>query len=192
MEKYKVIKELPFTEKWFEFIVLDKMAKDRLDRTDSTNYIINELVRDDNFDALVWEWFEEVKENRNIYDLKYWDSYYYLKSWDICDTQLYNDEIDSFRINTWIAFLTRKEAEKELEIIELRWKLLRSKHDMGVGKKWVKWERNYFIASEQGDIFNSNWVWSFTGMDLWYFTDKVYDFIEKNKEDLEKYFKLLQ
>jgi hypothetical protein len=121
------------------------------------------------------------------------DTYYFIDSiWEIYATKFNNEKIDNYRINAWNAFLTRKEAEKELEIINLRGKLLRSKYEMGVGKKWVKWERNHFIGYEWGDVFSSHWAWSFTGMDLWYFNDKVDDFIEKNKEDLEKYFKLLQ
>ena len=61
------------------------------------------------------DYFEEEKEeDENIFNLQEWDKYYSLNSnWYIC-LENYNSKFDKDVIENWNAFLTKREAEKEL------------------------------------------------------------------------------
>lgn len=112
MTKFLLKRDLPLTKVGTEIYL--KKVKD-------TNY--SSMLLDD--DSSVWdildkditEWLEEVKEQKeekSIWNIKNWESYYRLQLCIILttwDDDLYNK---SYR-DMWLAFLTKEEAEKELE-----------------------------------------------------------------------------
>lgn len=78
------------------------------------DWLIAEIVDSINF--AFDEYFEEITEEQNsIFNIKEWDIYY-----SICDDSdvesiiFENDSYDNKYIQSWNAFLTEKEAEKEV------------------------------------------------------------------------------
>lgn len=78
------------------------------------DWLIAEIVDSINFEFD--EYFEEITEEQNsIFNIKEWDIYY-----SICDDSdvesiiFKNDSYDNKYIQSWNAFLTEKEAEKEV------------------------------------------------------------------------------
>jgi len=59
------------------------------------------------------DWYEE--KSKTIWDMKDWDSYYYIDEYCNVDEIEYNWDDDNNLIAVWNWFLTREKAEKELE-----------------------------------------------------------------------------
>lgn len=76
-------------------------------------WLIAEIVESTKFSFE--DYFEEIEERKSIFNLKRWDIYY-----SICDDSdvesiiFENDSYDNKYIQSWNAFLTEKEAEKEV------------------------------------------------------------------------------
>lgn len=169
--KYKVIKQFPWYNEG-EVIDTDKQAL--------------------NFNPAFWsEFFQKVEEKpRTVLDLKEGDLYFYINGlYQISISTWLNSWIDNENWDIWNCFLTREEAEKELEKRKLITKLLRSKHEMWLNKKFVKDERNYFIYEEEGKLHMSYYEHINTLPILWYFTESQ-EYIDNNKEDLLRLFEL--
>ena len=77
-------------------------------------WLIAEIVESTKFSFE--DYFEEIEERKSIFNLKRWDIYY-----SICDDSdvesiiFENDSYDNKYIQSWNAFLTKEEAEKESE-----------------------------------------------------------------------------
>jgi len=191
--KYKVIKSFPWYN-WGEIY-------------DTQEYSIT-------FNPVDYpEFFELIEEKpKTVWDLKEGDRYWFvvpvierlvpsvISSIAQVPTDMYNDVfscewgaygVDFARRNTWNCFLTQAETEKELEKRTLITKLLRSKHEMGLNKKFVIGEENSFIFQWH----NSSIYYSVTNDTnlipiLWYFSKDSQEYIEKNKTDLLRLFEL--
>jgi hypothetical protein len=114
MKKYKLLKDLPFVEKW-----------EIIDYNDDL-HIHNHLLKNGRLDDLLWEWFEEVKEEQpkfKVWDyvVKYADetkSYTYIKiysisiiNWEFC----YNQYSSGICIKYIPEKDLRKPTQKELD-----------------------------------------------------------------------------
>ena len=95
MTEYKLIKELPWLEVG-EII------------NNSFSFSLSYLKE-------TW-WIEEIKEQKSIYELKDWDEYYYIydKIQKLIIEDNLNKKLYEKDLEQWNAFLTRQEAEQEL------------------------------------------------------------------------------
>ena len=115
MKKYKLKKDFLYLQAG-KIVDIEK----KKDKNNVTRYIISiedwviaEIIEATHF--VFDEYFEEIKP-KNIFDLQRWDGYYYLFSdWDIDSRDYYWDETYKDLIENWNAFLTKEEAEKEVE-----------------------------------------------------------------------------
>jgi len=125
MKKYKLLKELP----WLEVgtIVSYDNWRCSLYKEEQENLTNLELQSISLIESILvysskeeTDWLEEIKEEpKSIYELKEWDKFFYIDG-DISVYVSYKTEIKwdySFDIllEYWNVFLTKKEAEKELE-----------------------------------------------------------------------------
>lgn len=122
MKKYKLLKDLPTWKAGEIFWIWEDenlygMSEDwRVIMV----YHFSTLI---NFDLLKnGEWFEEIKIQKSIFDLKIWDTYYYLDlncSYSKVSyfTIFAEDDFLSYKsdLENWNIFLTEEEAEQELE-----------------------------------------------------------------------------
>lgn len=118
MKQYKLKKEFLHLKAW---TVVDIFKKKDEWTISITRYVISikdwliaEIV--DSIHFVFDEYFEEITEEQNsIFNIKEWDIYY-----SICDDSdvesiiFENDSYDNKYIQSWNAFLTEKEAEKEV------------------------------------------------------------------------------
>ena len=118
MKQYKLKKEFLHLKAW---TVVDIFKKKDEWTISITRYVISikdwliaEIV--DSIHFAFDEYFEEITEEQNsIFNIKEWDIYY-----SICDDSdvesiiFENDSYDNKYIQSWNAFLTEKEAEKEV------------------------------------------------------------------------------
>lgn len=141
------------------------------------------------------ELFEEIIEPKSIFNLKEWDKYYYLYSdWYIDYITFEDDDYDKKYIKNWHAFLTKKEAVKELERRKAIQKI----------KKYC-WEND--IKTDYDEEYNSRLFyietdWEFAGQinfdsfpllysPIWYFSRENADkILEKFKEELKIIFEV--
>lgn len=119
MKKYKLKKDFLYLKVW---TILDIFKKKDEWTISITRYVISikdwliaEIV--DSIHFVFDEYFEEITEEQNsIFNIKEWDIYY-----SICDDSdvesiiFENDSYDNKYIQSWNAFLTEKEAEKEVK-----------------------------------------------------------------------------
>lgn len=119
MKQYKLKKEFLHLKAW---TVVDIFKKKDEWTISITRYVISikdwliaEIV--DSIHFVFDEYFEEITEEQNsIFNIKEWDIYY-----SICDDSdvesiiFENDSYDNKYIQSWNAFLTEKEAEKEVK-----------------------------------------------------------------------------
>jgi len=125
--KYKLLKDTP------------KIKAGTIDR--KVFFEINLNINPENY---IWEWFEEVKENKTIYDLKEWDRLYYISDVNKTNWVTFTNDEKSF-IEIGNAFLTKNEAEKELNK-RIAWQTIRKfSIENDDDYKFIRWERNYLI-----------------------------------------------
>jgi len=108
--RYKLLKELPGCKKWTIFdedgFFIEWEMEESVDDTIDVHFI-------DKFKHNK-EWFEEIKEVKSIYDLKEWDTYFYIDS----NSNVSEREDVWYSVKDifcWNAFLTKEEAETELQ-----------------------------------------------------------------------------
>lgn len=134
------------------------------------------------------EFFELIEEKPTVWDLKEGDDYWFLNGFWIVTITWSGCEYDKISKDIWNCFLTKEEAEKELEKRKLITKLLRSKHEMWLNKEFLRDDNNYFIRNISGI---SMW---FSYADilpiLWYFSKDSQEYIDNNKTDLLRLFEL--
>ncbi len=116
---YKLLKDLPFTEKWTIFTAEWEMEDWNI------NNQIEPMIVNGRKDELIWEWFEEIKEVKSIYELEMGDNYYCIIDIQVIKTEvceMTQEEYDKCLLQDhekqaqfWNAFLTKEEAETELE-----------------------------------------------------------------------------
>lgn len=86
MKKYRLLKDLPFHKKWMIFLYDWKQA---FEEWDMEHPIALHYFDDISFKVLLWEWFEEVKEEPKpkfkIWDyvVYEWESIEYIKIYNI-------------------------------------------------------------------------------------------------------------
>lgn len=148
-------------------------------------WLIAEIVESTKFSFE--DYFEEIEERKSIFNLREWDKYYYLYSdWYIDYITFEDDDYDKKYIKNWHAFLTKKEAVKELERRKAIQKI----------KKYC-WEND--IKTDYDEDYNSRLFymetdWEFEGQinfdsfpplysPIWYFSrenaDKILEKFEK-------------
>lgn len=89
------------------------------------------------------EWFEEIEEVKSIYDLKDWDVAFNLL-WD--DIVLdFNEEDHKIAIEAGEVFLTKEQAETELQKRKAMATIKKWSHDNDWGYEWIRWEDNCSI-----------------------------------------------
>ena len=148
MTEYKLIKELP----WLEVgEIIDN----------SFNFSLSYLKN-------TW-WIEEIKEPKSIYELKEWDEYFYIDDlWYIQSIVLDYIQYYELRLEIWNTFLTKQEAEKELDkrkaLSKIRKWIFKNNMELSKDFDWytiyaipeevVVWE-NLYCRNEFGIIFYS-------------------------------------
>jgi hypothetical protein len=98
----------------------------------------------------IWnpEWFEEIKEVKSIYNLKDWDIYFYINEvYRLCDCG-FNKIESQHDLFFWNAFLTKEEAETELQ----------KRKAMATIKKWS-------YNNDWGYEFGNNWFNYYVSLD---------------------------
>ena len=92
------------------------------------------------------EWFEEIKEVKSIYDLKVWDKCFDVTAcYDIRQMSYENVPFDNNKIKYWELFLTKEEAQTELQ----------KRKAMATIKKWSHdndWGYEFEVNYENWDI----------------------------------------
>ena len=114
MTTYKVIKEAP----WLHIGDVYEKTIDFWYKSDNTNAFskFKEAEVENNK-----EWFEEIKEVKSIYELKGREIYYYIWFTNTWVQRIYeciwdaNRYMIDARIEIWEAFITKEEAETELQ-----------------------------------------------------------------------------
>lgn len=117
MKKYKLLKDLP-RAKAGEIVIITNahsntagILKINKWNEDETQRPRLAFIHTKNVD----EWLEEIQEPKNVWELKKWDSY-----WFISNTDIFGDIITDYEefkvnyLNIGNAFSTQKEARKEL------------------------------------------------------------------------------
>jgi len=178
MRKYKLLKELPWLEvgtiikydNWF--CSLNKEVQE-----DLINLEINSLKILE--DILVYnpeqegKWLEEIKE-KSIYELKEWDEYYYIydKIQKIIIEDNLNKKLYERDLEQWNVFLTKQEAEQELN----------KRRALAKIKKWI-WENKIKLSDDGCVILLQEWeiITSKNTKTKW-----IWDIIFKNQKDAEK------
>jgi len=135
MKKYKLLKELPWLEVWTIFEYNNEYLRvgwtyDITKEAIHSSEALQELIK-------YWQyknWLEEIKEPKSIYELQYWDKYYYITDWFNVNKDILLDELAKKwdykeRLSVWNVFLTEQEAEKELN----------KRKALAYIKKWI-WE----------------------------------------------------
>ena len=148
MTRYKILKDLLWLEAW--------------------KIIENEKIFSLSYLKENW-WLEEIKESKSIYNLEHWDKYYYIDNCITVENSYWYWDVDDYSIlETWNVFLTKEEAEKELNKRKALSKIKRWiwKNEIELSKDFdwytiyaipeevVVWE-NLYCRNEFGIIFYS-------------------------------------
>ena len=138
-KKYKLLKDLPNAKAWEYELDQSKQFEVVLTNWTYSFNIFNSWLNNK-------EWFEEIKEVKSIYDLWKYNIYYYIGFTNSWKQYIYecipdqNHNMINARVEIWEAFLSRKEAETELQ----------KRKAMATIKKW----------SHDNDPKNiNNWGW---------------------------------
>ena len=84
------------------------------------------------------EWFEEIKEVKSIYDLEKFDTFYTINAnYDIDWRVIENWCLIGERIVMWNAFLTKEEAETELQKRKAMATIKKWSHDNDWGSEYI-------------------------------------------------------
>jgi len=181
MKKYKLLKELPWLEagviieyvwprtqysndnvrinRWMkEWIDIDW---DNLNSSQKYSYrLLENMIENLDYD---W-WLEKIKEkHKSIYTLKEWDTYYFLSDlivclWDISDC---NFKID---LKIWNVFLTKEEAQKELEkrksLAKIKYFIWENEIELSKDFNWytIYWEVEEVVVWENLNCRNEFWI----------------------------------
>ena len=175
MKKYKLLKELPWLEAGtiIEYKDWEIYPKDNDYNKNIEKYLINAIENNDYY----W-WLEEIKEPKNIYNLKKWDTYFYIDDlWYIQSIVLDCIQYYKLRLEVWNVFLTYKEVLKAYY----------ERKALTTIRKWI-WENKINIL----DLWVS-WYKIFTNWSKLlhiniYDTDVIWlgDINFKNQKDAEK------
>ena len=191
--KYRLLKDIPFHTKWAIFIYDKEKWKAYREWVNKTLGI--HWFHDTGFYKLLWEWFEEIKEVKSIYDLEEDDTYYTTSiSWYIQKESWTEHSARQETIELWNAFLTKEEAETELQkrkamatIKKWSWE-----NDWGYEMKWA--EMSYYVfldwfVDKEGAEFNiqETYVWE-TLWEHYYSTEEK---AEQALKELEAEYKIL-
>ena len=135
------------------------------------------------------EYFQLIEENKTVWDLESGDTYVLLNNyWDIKKTFWWNTDDIKIR-DFWNCFLNQEEAEREREKTLLITKLLRSKHEMGLNKEFVREEKNYSIWKDKNILYMWFPINDFMPL-LWYFSKESQEYVDNNETDLKRLFEL--
>lgn len=115
--KYKLLKDLPLAEAGTEVFIYSPITSWFIDiRINEGDWYFNIscLKKED-----IPEWLEEVKEPKTIYDLKRWDTYWWIDTWNQIDSSIVirNNQFDEE--NTRYSFVTEREAKRNKLLREL-------------------------------------------------------------------------
>ena len=118
MEKYKLKKDFLYLQAWdIVEIRVEKYLDNNIVKYvifTEKNWLIWEITNTQNFNF--HNYFEKIKIPKSIFELKDWDKYYFLDSGLYVYSYYYDwDETDKDMLEIWNVFLTREEAEKEIE-----------------------------------------------------------------------------
>lgn len=118
MKKYKLKKDLPTWKAGTIFWVWEDECLYGLSE-DNKPIMVYSAITLINFDLLKnSEWFEEVEEEKSIFELDYGDKYFYIDDFsEVKEAEVEKEYFESFEndLNYGNVFLTKAEAEKELE-----------------------------------------------------------------------------
>lgn len=130
-----------------------------------------------NFD----DYFEKVKDPKNIFELEKWHKYFTLDdNWYVFEHRYYNDTWDKRYIESWNAFLTKEEATKEVERRKAIQRVRKFMYENNIQNKEFKpYEHNYIILYNALDknFFMEYYEGFCVTNDLWFF--KTYDDCKK-------------
>ena len=195
MKKYKLLKDLPRAKAgtivcitnahsnspWI--VKINKWSEDEQQRPRLA------FIHTRNVD----EWLEEIPELKSIWDLKKWDSY-----WFISNTDIFGDIITDYEefkvnyLNIGNAFSTQEEARKELNKRKALQRIRKYCHENGIINKEFKWyEHNYLICYDDLDkkFYIEYYEVSYFINDLWYF--KTYEDCKKIIDNCEAGLKII-
>lgn len=183
MKKYKLLKNFLYL-KVGDIVNITHLCWSEMKKyiISKDKWIIAEIIDSTYF--VFEEYFEEIKEEKSIFELQEWDKYYIINcDWNIglCDYDWWN--LDRKFIKTWNIFLTKEEAEKELarrkaiqRIKKYCWEN-NIEYKENVSNKDFKYEIRYSIINNWLD-----YTWDINFKYFWYF-------FFKNIEDTEKVIK---
>lgn len=125
------------------------------------------------------EWLEEVKP-KTIWDLEEWDDFYFIINSSILENIVTDCEDFKDYLKEWNVFLTKKEAEQELEKRQAIQRIKKYCFENNIRNKDFKpHEHNYTILYDDLDknFFIEYYEVSYFINDLWYF--KTYEDCKK-------------
>lgn len=161
--KYKLLKDLPLAKAGTEVFIYSPI----------TSWLINIRINEGdwyfNISCLkkedIPEWLEEVKEPKNIYDLKKGDTYYCIR----CDWITKEELVWYFSENAKLnSFITEREAKRNMLLRELA-----TRPDKWLPKEWEEY------VNHEDDIYN----WDDSKSEIiWYYQWFIFrDKLEYNK-----------
>lgn len=114
MKKYKLKKDLPTWKAGTIFWIWEDECLYGLSE-DNKPIMVYSAITLINFDLLKnSEWFEEVEEEKSIFELDYGDKYFYIDDFsEVKEAEVENETFEN-DLNYGNVFLTKEEAEKEL------------------------------------------------------------------------------
>ena len=122
-----------------------------------------------NFDILNSDWFEKIEKEISIFNLKDWDNIYYINEVGYINNYFYIWSISDY-IESWNAFLTREEAEAELEKRKAIQRIRKFMWENNIkNKEFKSLEHNYTISYIGNGFYIEYYKISYSWNYLWYF-----------------------
>ena len=139
------------------------------------------------------EWLEEIPEKqKTIWNLEEWDDFYFIINSSILENIVTDCEDFKDYLKEWNVFLTKKEAEQELEKRQAIQRIKKYCHENGIiNKEFKLYEHNYTIYYDSLDknFFTEYSEISYFTNNLWYF--KSYEDCKKIIDNCESDLKIL-
>ena len=116
MKKYKLLKDIPFYDKWTVFIFDWYSAYEELNPEE---HLVSHPFEDEDFKSLVWIWYEEILAKTEP-KFKVWDYAVAFKKWIYLKiTSIFKNGLWEYRYSNWTNWYDEDElrnpTKEELE-----------------------------------------------------------------------------
>lgn len=187
-DKFKLKKDLPTWKAWEEMWIGEDWCLYWTTKEWDVImvYHVSTLLK---FNILNSEWFD--KEEKSIFNLKEWDDIYIMRYDDYISRQRWWKQFVDDRIN-WNVYLTKEEAEKELERRKAIQRIKKFMWENKIKNKEFKWNNGkYLICYDylKKSFCIGRYLTFYLITDLWYF--ETYEDCQKIIDNCEDDLKII-